>query len=290
MRQWYSPLRYPGGKGKLFNKIKLLLDLSNISKITYVEPYAGGAGLALELLFKGVVSKIILNDFDVAIYAFWYSVLYHKDELIDLISKTPICMDEWYKQKDIQDNKEKYSNDMLKLGFSTFYLNRTNRSGIIKGGVIGGKKQNQVYKMDCRFNKQNLIERVNLIYSKRDCITLYNLKAEDLISTHFSFFNENHFVFFDPPYYKKGPGLYTNFYAHDDHISLEKLIRENVRVPYIITYDNQDEICEIYAKYKIIDFDITYSAAEHKVGSEVLIYDESYLNIPNKKIVEIFKK
>jgi len=290
MRQWYSPLRYPGGKGKLFKKIKLLLELTKQNEIVYVEPYAGGAGLALELLFKNVVSRIILNDYDIAIYAFWYSVLNNKDQLVSLIEETPICMDEWYRQKEIQDNKYKYSERLLELGFSTFYLNRTNRSGIIKGGVIGGKNQDQVYKMDCRFNKRNLIDRINRIYAKKDLITISNFKTEELIANQYKVLTKSHFIFFDPPYYKKGPGLYTNFYDHNDHLILEKLINENIQVPYIITYDNHDEISRIYKNYNRIDFDITYSASQHKVGSEILIYDSFNLEIPIKEIEQIFKE
>lgn len=290
MRRWYSPLRYPGGKGKLFKKIKSLLDGLNRDDIIYVEPYAGGAGLALELLQKRIVSKIILNDYDIAIYAFWYSILNQKDEFVNLIQNTPISMEEWYKQKNIQDNKLEYKDDLLKLGFSTFYLNRTNRSGIIKGGVIGGKNQTQQYKMDCRFNKSDLIERINAIYARKEDIIVANLKAEEMIQKASYNFESNYFVFFDPPYYKKGPGLYTNFYEHQDHVYLEELINRHVNVPYIITYDNQEEIHGIYSGYRIVDFDISYSAARHKIGSEVLIYDEEKLNLKHDFVVEIFKE
>src|SRR5690625_3811558 len=156
-----SPLRYPGGKNKTYQYVKHLVEINNIS--TYIEPYAGGAAVALRLLINGDVNRIMINDYDKSIYAFWHSVVFHSEELIERIWETEICMDEWFYQKEIQDNKE--SANLLDLGFSTLFLNRTNRSGIIKAGVIGGKKQKGNYKMDCRFNKHTITERIKLIAS-----------------------------------------------------------------------------------------------------------------------------
>ena len=151
----YSPLRYPGGKNRLAPFIgKICFD----NKITehYVEPYSGGASVALFLLFEGFVEKITINDKDRSIYAFWYSVLNQSEELCNLIEETPITINEWKKQKEVQKNTDNVT--LLELGFSTFFLNRTNRSGIIKAGVIGGYKQENIYKLDCRFNKEDLIK------------------------------------------------------------------------------------------------------------------------------------
>lgn len=286
--RWFSPLRYPGGKGKLYKKTSELLRNIGLSEIVYVEPYAGGAGLALELLFKGDVSSIVLNDYDISIYAFWFSILNCKDEFIKMIFDKPVTIEEWYIQKDIQDNKEGYSNELLKLGFSTFFLNRTNRSGIIKGGVLGGKNQDGKDKIDCRFNKEDLIERINRIYQQRHNIKILNIRAEELIKDYVPNLPTNSFIFFDPPYYKKGPGLYTNFYKHHDHVKLELLIRENVKIPYIITYDNNKAIESIYSKYTCFDFDINYSAQNHTTGSELLIFDKSLLGTNEKSIKKIF--
>lgn len=286
--RWFSPLRYPGGKGKLYRKTRELIKELDFTEITYIEPYAGGSGLALELLFRGDVSKIVLNDYDISIYAFWFSVLNNKDEFVKMINIKPVTIEEWHKQKSIQDNKKEYSSELLKLGFSTFFLNRTNRSGIIKGGVLGGKMQEGKVKIDCRYNKEGLIERINKIYERRCDIEILNTKAEDLIMNYLPTLGQNSFVFFDPPYYKKGPGLYTNFYNHDDHVNLEILIRENVKTPYIITYDNNKAIESIYSKYTCFDFDINYSAQNHKLGSELLIYNRLVLGINEKRVRNIF--
>jgi len=278
-----SPLRYPGGKRKLFKYIKNLIEYNNLSGCVYVEPYAGGAGLALSLLLKGVVNKLILNDIDRSIYAFWYSVLYHTDELCYLIWQTPVNMDQWYIQKEIQKNK--YAYDMLSLGFSTFFLNRVNRSGIIKGGVIGGKNQSGNYKLDCRFNKKNLIDRIKKIANYKNKIQLYNLDAIEFINTVVMNLPINSFIFLDPPYYKKGPELYENHYKHEDHVKLAEVITTKIKQPWIVTYDNVEVIRDLYKAYKQNKFDLNYTANLKYTGKELMIYSDSIVPIDFKKII-----
>ncbi|HES9196381.1 TPA: DNA adenine methylase, partial [Streptococcus pyogenes] len=206
-----SPLRYPGGKSQVYDYVRELVIANDA--ITYIEPYMGGMGIALKLLLNNNVHKIMVNDYDKAIYAFWYSVLNYTEQLIEKINTTPITIDEWKLQREVQKNKNN-CDDLLTLGFSTLFLNRTNRSGIIKAGVIGGLKQDGNYKLDCRFNKEKTIKKIKLIASYKKQIKLYNMDAEKFIRLNITK-TKNSFTFFDPPYYTKGPGLYTNFYNHE---------------------------------------------------------------------------
>ena len=279
-----SPLRYPGGKTKLYFFVKELIRENNCK--TYIEPYAGGAGVALKLLLHSDVQKIMINDFDKAIYSFWYSVLNYTDELVKKIEETPITMEEWYIQKNIYENKAN-SNSILELGFATLFLNRTNRSGILKAGVIGGKSQDGNYKLDCRFNKIELIRKIKKIASLKSRIKLYNLDAEVFIRRNISKTKDS-FTFFDPPYYKKGPGLYTNFYNHEDHLSLSETIKNSMKDKnWILTYDLSDEIFRMYKDYSYKMYYLNYSVARPGKGIEYIFYsnylkkinDENYLNL-----------
>lgn len=269
----YSPLRYPGGKRKLYKYTKRLIESNNLDACTYIEPFAGGAGLALALLFNGVVNNIILNDIDRSIYAFWHCVLYETDDFCKLIKNISINMDEWYIQKEIQSQKESIS--ILELGFSTFFLNRTNRSGIIKAGVIGGKEQLGTYKLDCRFNKDNLIKRIREIAAYRDSIQFYNLDATQFINEVITDQPNNSLVFLDPPYYKKGPGLYENHYTHEDHQNLSIEIANNIHQPWVVTYDNVDPIKEFYHLFTQQEYDLNYSAQQKYKGQEIMIYSDN---------------
>ncbi|HER5503192.1 TPA: DNA adenine methylase, partial [Streptococcus pyogenes] len=189
-----SPLRYPGGKSQVYDYVRELVIANDA--ITYIEPYMGGMGIALKLLLNNNVHKIMVNDYDKAIYAFWYSVLNYTEQLIEKINTTPITIDEWKLQREVQKNKNN-CDDLLTLGFSTLFLNRTNRSGIIKAGVIGGLKQDGNYKLDCRFNKEKTIKKIKLIASYKKQIKLYNMDAEKFIRLNITK-TKNSFTFFDP--------------------------------------------------------------------------------------------
>lgn len=269
MTKSFSPLRYPGGKGQMYDTIVQILQDNHLENCNYIEPFAGGAGVALKLLSNGIVKSITLNDFDLSIYAFWYSILYDTERFIRKIITVEINMQEWKKQRIIQLEKENVP--LFDLGFSTFFLNRTNRSGIIKGGVIGGKNQDSFYKMDCRFNKQRLIALIEKISTLKDKITIYNLDAEDFI---IRVKQKNSFYFIDPPYFCKGKQLYTNFFKPEDHLSLFKTIQKNLKNrSWIVTYDKCDEIYQIYKKQKYRIMSLNYSAQNKKKAEEYMFYE-----------------
>lgn len=271
-----SPLRYPGGKSQVYDYVRELVIANDAT--TYIEPYMGGMGIALKLLLNNNVHKIMVNDYDKAIYAFWYSVLNYTEQLIEKINTTPITIDEWKLQREVQKNKNN-CDDLLTLGFSTLFLNRTNRSGIIKAGVIGGLKQNGDYKLDCRFNKEKIIEKILLIASMKKRIKLYNMDAEKFIRLNISR-TKNSFTFFDPPYYSKGPGLYTNFYTHENHLSLAKTIKKYMsNKRWILTYDVSEEIFKMYNDFRNEKYYLNYSVTKPSKGIEYIFYSEQ-LNIP----------
>lgn len=275
----HSPLRYPGGKTAIYDIVSNIIDSNALSKVVYAEPYAGGGGLALQVLYSGKADKIYLNDIDRSIWAFWDSVIYHSNEFIEKIVNTLVTIDEWHKQKEIQNNKNSVSS--LDLGFSTFFLNRTNRSGIIKAGVIGGKEQKGDYKLNCRFNKGDLIDKIRKIESFKEKISIYNMDANDFI-TNIICDTENVFLCIDPPYYVKGSSLYTNFYNNDDHVILRDTILES-KHPWIITYDNTKEIYDLYLHNDKYKFNLNYSAGDKKKGEEILIFSKS-MNPPKSLI------
>lgn len=205
-----SPLRYPGGKGKTADFFSRLILTNNLEGGVYVEPYVRGGGVALHLLFEDVVNRIVINDKNRSLFAFWYSVLNNSEQLCRMIHDIPVNIENWYIQKEIQNNKD--NADLLSLGFSTFFLNRTNRSGILKGGIIGGYNQTGLNKIDARYNKQNLIERIEKIAEMSNKIELYNLDAVELVKEQKEILPRNTLFYFDPPYYVKGKGLYLNYY------------------------------------------------------------------------------
>lgn len=267
---FYSPLRYPGGKNKLSSFIAKICIDNNISG-HYVEPYSGGASVAMFLLLENIVKKITINDKDKSIYAFWHSVLNNTNKLCELIENIDLTIDEWKKQKAIQNNKQKAK--LLDLGFSTFYLNRTNRSGIINAGVMGGISQNGNYLMDCRFNKQELIERIKAIAKRKKDIRLLNLDAVDLIDMIENESKDENVVFyFDPPYYLKASTLYMNHYADDNHRVVSNKIKGIKNIKWIVSYDNVPQIQELYADCEKKEYSFKHTAYNSRVGQEILFF------------------
>lgn len=275
-----SPLRYPGGKYKLYKYVAELVKENNCS--TYIEPFCGGAAIALELLFQGIVNNIIINDYDYTIFCFWDSILHRTEEFIQLIIDTDVSIDTWHKQKDIRNNLS--GHNRLEIGFSTFFLNRTNRSGIIdKAGPIGGMDQKGNYPINCRFNKARLISQIEEIAKHKAQIQIYNLEALDFIE-RVILKKRNSFIFFDPPYYRKGPGLYTNFYSHGDHANLANIILEQLKYrKWIVTYDNTNAIKAMYAKASHIEFELQYTLQKKHSGSEVMFFASKIKRPLNEK-------
>jgi DNA adenine methylase len=265
----FSPLRYPGGKTFLYPFLKETIEKNKLQGITYVEPFAGGAGAALALLFSGSVEDIIINDLDKAIYSFWRSAIFKSKKFIQKIRITPITIKEWEKQKNIyKDNKS----SQFDRGFATFFINRTNRSGILDGGPIGGLDQKGNWKIDARFNKEGLIERIELLAKHKDKIRVTNKDGLELIKDYLK--DKNTFIYLDPPYYDKGSTLYMNHYQEDDHIALSKELNDNRDSFWLLTYDNKREIKSLYPDRRVVKFSLNYNAYESRIGKEIMILSD----------------
>jgi DNA adenine methylase len=273
-----SPLRYPGGKGRLTQHVIDLIEMNALVGAHYAEPYAGGAGIAIPLLYLEYVDHIHLNDLDPSVYAFWRSVIGRTEEMVRLVRDTPLTVEEWRKQRAIQVRAG--PKDELELGFSTFYLNRTSRSGIIRAGVIGGVNQTGKWKMDARYDADVLTRRIEKIASYASRISLYNLDAADLINDVLPTLPRCGLVYLDPPYYENGSKLYHTSYKHDDH---EKISRQvaTINQQWIVSYDNVEPIRQFYAAYRQRTFGLRYSANKVYEGVEVMVYCDS-LEIPGE--------
>lgn len=267
---YFTPLRYPGGKGKLAEYIKVVMAANKLIGGCYVEPYAGGAAVALELLLIGYVDEVHINDLNDGIYAFWDCVLNDTDAFIEKIQGTPVTIEEWFFQKSIQSSENPES---LDLAFATFFLNRCNRSGILKAGVIGGKKQDGKWKLDARFNKDDLIGRMRKIKNFRDRIFLYNRDAVDLVKDLSVRLPRNTLFYLDPPYYVKGEGLYDNFYNHEDHLEVAEAIKNVDGVHWIVSYDDVPQIREMYSDCRALRYKLSYSAQRREQGGEIMFFD-----------------
>ncbi len=283
MTKYVSPLRYPGGKMMVVDYIKRLYEVNDLMGGTYIEPYAGGASVALSLLFDKYVGRIKINDIDRSIYAFWYAVLNETETLCRMIVDTPVSMATWHVQHELQKHKEEA--DLLELGFSTFFLNRTNRSGILNGGVIGGKEQTGNYKIDARYNKKELIERIEKVAGYADLIELTSMDAVALLKRYKRTPAAKTFCYLDPPYYVKGRDLYLNYYDNDDHRAIADAIKK-YKGKWIISYDAVDFIKKLYGEFRQKEYYLSYSAGNRSKGKEIMVYSVGLI-LPDVEIVKL---
>jgi len=267
----FTPLRYPGGKAKLAEYVKEIIRVNKLCDGEYVEPYAGGAAIALELMFQEYVSKIHINDVSRPIYSFWKSVLNDTDALCKLIKDTRVSVSSWDKQKKVFSNLAEH--DSTEIGFATFFLNRTNRSGILNGGIIGGRDQSGAWKIDARYNADELIFRVESIAKMKSRIKLTRSDALTFLKNGLPKWPKKTLIYLDPPYYDAGRELYYDFYKPDDHADVAKLISAKMKKKqWIVSYDNVRPIKELYSGFRRMIYNVGYSARESRTGKEAMFF------------------
>jgi DNA adenine methylase len=264
-----SPLRYPGGKASLSAFLETTITALGLTKPTYVEPYAGGAGAGLELLYRGVVGQVVINDLDRSIHAIWRSMLDETKAFLRLLDNTPLTVDEWKRQREIYRRRDDASLPTLDLGFATFYLNRTNRSGVLQGGMIGGLSQAGKYKLDARFNRAALRARIEKVAEHRSKIRV--TRQDGAARLRYWLPNDNVFAYVDPPYYDKGSFLYLNSFNDSQHQSLAQLLNALAEANWVLTYDLAEPIKAMYTARTSLEFNLHYSANRRELASEFMV-------------------
>lgn len=273
---FYSPLRYPGGKRKLGQFVADIVVENELGESIYVEPFAGGCAIGLKLLLEGYVRSLWINDKDDRIACFWDVAINATEEICRKISNALLNVEEWERQRTIY---QEGSDDPVDLAFSTLYLNRTNRSGVLGGGVVGGKSQSGRWKLSARFNPTNIIERIEAISERRDCISVTNLDGIDLLD-RVQQGSEKYLLFLDPPYYSKSDRrLYKNELNHDDHVSIARKIGE-LNSPWLLTYDDCMAVRELYDPERTHQYSLNYTAGRKRLGAEIICWS-SDLSMPS---------
>lgn len=146
------------------------------------EPYAGGARAALRLLRQGVVSQLCLNDLDVRIASFWNAALNEPERFVEAILSVPLSTEERKQQRMCRkgDTKRRFE-----LGFATFYLNRCDQSGVLAPSCANrGHVQKGRWRLDARFSRPELAERILAISRKREQIHLTNMDDLEFLVRH----------------------------------------------------------------------------------------------------------
>ncbi|MEF2672879.1 DNA adenine methylase, partial [Adlercreutzia sp.] len=119
----YTPIRYPGGKSKLYPTVRRIIEKNDLLSCTYAEAFAGGAGVAMKLLLKGDVARVLINDLDRAVYCIWKAIVEQPEQMCSFIDASGPTIDEWYAHRETYQNQNEASD--LDLAKAAFFLNRT---------------------------------------------------------------------------------------------------------------------------------------------------------------------
>jgi DNA adenine methylase len=274
-----SPLRYPGGKSAMAGLLRDIRRLNRLGDRPVAEPFAGGAGASLKLLYLEETPGVYINDNDPAIYDFWWALTERSQPFLMKLSRTPVSIAQWRRQRDLYKGAGRVS--QLRRGFATFYLNRCNRSGIImNGGPIGGATQAGEWKVGARFNKPELRRRCEKVAEYRQRIFV---SCEDGLCFIRRLDPKSTFFFIDPPYFEKGPTLYLDALDEDYHAGLAAQLKAMPDAAWALTYDDCSKIRRLYHGWAAIrPFSLRYAANERRNGKEVLITPR-WMRLPSRQ-------
>ena len=258
-----APLRYPGGKASLLNYVEKFIKSNKVSVKTILEPYAGSAAISLGLLSRNVISKAYINDSDQMVYAFWKIVMNNNEELIEMIDSLEVNLDAWfyYRKYLVNNPLTKFNEKDVAMAF--LFLNRTSYSGIVKAGPLGGKRQQSRYKIDCRFNKENIKKKIKSIETLSPKVKVFNMDGIQFMKEIIRE-NEDVFIYADPPYYNVGKMLYTQYFDDNKHVQLAEYLKGLEEQPWLLSYNASDFIMNLYSDQKMVPIYLDYHSGPYR--------------------------
>ncbi len=268
-----SPLRYPGGKRRLAPYVAATLAENDLRPNVFVEPYAGGASVALELLHFDLVDKVVLGDQDALITSFWQTVVSDVDWLCEQVEQISLDLALWERMK-VGRFRSRRS-----MALACLYLNRTSFNGSLhpSAGPIGGKAQVSEYAIGCRFPRERLIQRLRACAAMGDRIEV--AAPQDAMRTLRETRDRAHrdersvFFYLDPPFWSKSDKLYRRSFTELDHEHLADALHW-VSDPFLLSYDPAPEVVELYKGHRAATtalIELLYTGSARSAGRELVI-------------------
>lgn len=277
MKRVNSPLRYPGSKVRITEMVASLLEQNLLVGCHLYEPFAGGSAVSLGLLANGFVPSATWVERDPLIYTFWKMVKEQPEALIARMMKSDISLSTWKRMLPLRDIKRPTKATLPDLGYAGLFFNRTCFSGIIGAGPIGGITQlSSSYKIDCRFNKNELANGI------RECSAIIQ-KVEIMFGDGIAFLQQNclkmpshALVYIDPPYVTNGHKLYRYHFDKKQHENLAEAVSD-LRGPWLMSYDNHELIRDLYVGEQAKYVKTYQSLRSSRFVKEILLLSDDFL-------------
>ena len=273
-----NPLRYPGSKASFSSSVGAFVTACGYTGFEIVEPFAGSASVSIDLVSSGICSKATLIERDPLLYAFWHAVFFDTQRLCNKIKELSVNLATWHELRPLLTIKSPDEHELLDLAVAGLFFNRTNFSGVLHAGPIGGQQQKSAYKINCRFNKDDLIVRIRAISKLKDRVAVIFSDALEYLENQKSLNNLNRFYYIDPPYFVQGEKLYRYSFELPQHKQLAKVLRE-LKAPWLLSYDKHAVIEMLYERYVSSGFEFKYSSKTRKVEREFLVTN---IKLPKK--------
>ncbi len=245
-----SPLRYPGSKKRL---APLIVDIVRRHDFDlFVEPFAGGAYIGLFMAKNNLAKKVVLGESDPLVASFWKALFGQNRQLAQRVRELEISIGEWRRIREWRPETT------LDKAIKCLYLNRTNYSGILKAGPLGGKGQSGPYDIGCRFDKEKIARRIEALGSLGERVEVIRADyRETLAKTE----GQKRFIYLDPPYYEKGHLLYNDYFGQNDHIELRDVLAR-IEDAWLLSYDEAPDIKRFYEGFPMESFALYHSATK----------------------------
>ena len=288
MKPSVTPLRYPGGKTWLLDYVKAFARFHKLSSTTIVEPYGGSASISVGLIRSQLVTDATVCERDPLIVAFWNVAIHRNEELIEYLSSLEINMETWYGLRRYLDLEKTNLQNELEAAGAFLFFNRTNYSGIIKGGPLGGKKQLSKYKLNCRFNKGRIADKIRSLKALEDKLKIIQIDGLEYMKNHALQSPDNVFFYVDPPYYGAGKDLYRFYFTDFDHQQLSAFLT-GTEIPWLLSYDDAEFIRNLYQKKSNLPVYTDYQSGHLRRGVKELLIS-NYVIPPASPNVTIDKQ
>lgn len=295
-----SPLRYPGSKRSLFSFIKKTFEINKIHPSIFIEPFAGGASVALQMLQENLTDQIILVDVDPWITSFWQTVFFDTDWLVEQIYSIDVTIEKWHELKGSNPTSTRDQ------ALTCFFLNRTSFSGILEASVgpIGGKEQKSIYKIDCRFMRDTLSNRIRQasLFKERvhaiwNCSWIEGIRKVRSEQENGKVPRSGLFFYLDPPFFEEAYALYRFYFTEKDHLELRDYLL-TLKDNWLLSYDSAEQVNLLYGEAistgmngaKQHNIELHYSLAQlpkRKRGKEVIITNLKVLPKPGVLVDEL---